>query len=169
MPLATNALVRQLGGLNDDEAHLLFGLDTEPELEALITEQLAVASAWLGLTSSYYTSLDANIIAVHRQAETYITLQYLGDMLKARKVYGSHWPLDSEDSAAYSNMIDIEWEARAETLLSRFTTLDTAARPIAFPTFSVGPIVDYTNVDSAEQELVEIADQSRGWNPVSTR
>lgn len=169
MGLTTSATVRKLGGLNDADAYLLFGLANDAALETFVNEMIAVASAWLGQTSVHYSSATPAIQAIHAQAEAYIALQYLADALKARKVYGTHWPLDMEDSASFANMIDIEWEARAETLLSRFTTLDTAARPIAFPTFSVGPIIDYTNIDSAEMEFQEIANQGRGWNPVTDR
>ncbi len=159
---ATSTLVRQLGGLNDASAYLLFSVASDAALNTFIDEQIAVASAWLSLTApTYYASADASIGLVFKQAEAYITLQYLADALKARKVYGTHAPFDSEDASSYAQMIDVEWETRAETLLSRFTTLDTAARPIALPVFSVGPVVNrYTDstLESIEQELTELTD-----------
>lgn len=167
---ATSTLVRQLGGLNDSGAYNLFRVADDAALNTFIDAQIAVASAWLSLTApTYYASTDASIDLVFKQAEAYITLQYLADALKARKVFGTHFPYDSEESSSYAQLIDVEWEARAETLLSRFVTLDTAANPIAFPYFGTSSVIDYTNVDSAEAELTEIRNQSLGYNPASAR
>lgn len=169
MALTDTTTVRLLGGLNEATAYLQFRMADDTELEAFVQAQIDVAAAWLSLTSTYYTSVVPAIQAVHAQAEAYIALQYIFDSLKPRKVLGTHFPYDTEESSSFQQMIDVEWEARAETLLSRFTTLDTAARPIAFPVFSVGPAIDYTNVDSAEAELTEIRDQSLGYNPATPR
>jgi len=169
MALTDTATVRLLGGLNEATAYLQFRMANDAALEAFIQDQIDVAAAWLSLTSTYYTSAVPAISAVHAQAEAYIALQYIFDSLKPRKVLGTHFPYDTEESSSFQQMIDVEWEARAETLLSRFTSLDTAANPVAFPYFGTSSVVDYTNVDSTEMELTEIRNQSLGYNPVSPR
>ena len=170
MALGTVALVRRLGGLDDDEAHLLFLLGSEAELNALISDQLDYSAEWIETRApaAYAAAVLGTYQRQFAMGEVYFTLIDLFQPLQARKVVGSHWPLDSEESVNYAALI-AEWKERFEEFTSQFFVTDTAERPVQMPYFGIGGVLDYTDVDSVEAELTEIADQSLGWNPVSPR
>jgi hypothetical protein len=154
----------QDGGLDDCDAHLLFRLETETQLRERITALIPRATAWLrSRNAAAYNSVDPDVSRSFRTAECYLTLRYLFEPLKARKVVGTHWPLDQEGSERFEALIDTEWQNRAEEEISPYITVTDAERPICLPGLSVGAPVLSTDsgVQSAEEELQDILDDSR--------
>ena len=170
MAIASVALVRRTGGLDEEDAYLRFRLGSEAELSSLIVEQLEYSAEWIQTRApaAYAAAVLGTYQKQFAMAEVYFTLIELYQPLTARKVVGSHDSIDSEESAAYRDLIE-SWKERFEDFASQFFTVDTADQPVAFPYFGVSNVLDYTNVDSPEVELDEIAQHARGWNPASSR
>jgi hypothetical protein len=143
--LASVSEVRRVGGLDDQDAYLLFRLPDEASLDALITDELAVAEAYLThkAGTSYTQTADTNLQALMRRAEVYWVLMQLFEPLKARKVLGTHAPFDSEGSERYEALIDTEWGAKFEQLTGSIIADDTGSP------FSLGVFLVSTPIDRA--------------------
>lgn len=170
MAYATVALVKELGGLNEASDYLLFRFSTPDELDAAIVRKIAVAAAWLRSRNlSAYLTTDADELVVIAEGEAYLALHYLIMPLKARKIYGTHWALDQEDSTRFGELVDVEYKDMAQDLLGEFFTVTEEANAFARPTFQIGPVIDLltdTTIDSEEEQLEKLAARSRGLTSV---
>lgn len=121
------------GGIAEADAYLLFRLADDAALNTEVTRMLTRASAWLvgHLTDpADYTgaaTAATNTDALFAGAEEALTMHFLTMQLKARKVYGTHFPYDSEGSERFEELIDVEWFKQVEGFVSGF--LNTQVDP----------------------------------------
>lgn len=162
MALATAALVREVGGIDDDAAYRLFVVASDTALNALVTARLAIASAWLRTRApNDYDNGDADTDALFTHAEALLTMHFLAETLKARKVYGTHFPYDSEDSDSYAKLIDVEWMHQVEELVGPFLAVTVGdEKPFAAPVFLTFGVLDRSQLQSASDELGDIIDEA---------
>ena len=170
MAYATVSLVKELGGLNEEQDYNLFRYSSPDQLDAAITRKIAVASAWLKTqNASNYATTDADEQVVIGEGEAYLALHFLTMPLKSRKVFGTHWALDQEDSTRFAELIDVEYKAMAEDLLGEFFTVTEQQGGFARPVLIVGPVIDPLTdltIESEDVQLQEIADEARAWPTV---
>lgn len=168
MALTTVGEVRRLGGLDDFEAYNLFRLPDEAALDQLITDEITLASAFLTSKagSDYTQTADTGKQAIFRRAEAYWVLMQLGEPLKARKIMGSQWALDSEEGLSYERLIDTEWQTKFEMLVGQWVADDTAGA------FSLGVFLTTEPFDrllDVENDVTErnadIIAEANGWTP----
>ena len=160
--------MRLLLGLNHEEDYQLFRLPDEASLDVLITDELAVATAYLTSRAgdNYTQTSDTNLQALMTRAEAYWVGMQLFESLKARKVTGSHWALDSEDSSRYEALIDTEWAAKFEMLTGPYISSDTTANPYSAGVFVTTTPVDPDDVDCITDQYDRILERSSGaWCP----
>src|SRR5438552_13430852 len=121
MPLTSVANVRKTGGIAEANAYLLFQMADDAELNTEVDRKLALAAAWLASRApDFYTgsaTAEAGIDTLFSGAEEALAMHFLTMQLKARKVYGTHFPYDSEDSDRFGELIDVEWFAQMEGLI----------------------------------------------------
>lgn len=172
MALTSVTEVRRLGGLDDELAYQLFRLPDEPALEALIEDEITLASAYLTSKAGteYTQTADTDQQALFRRAEAYFVLIQLVEPLKARKVFGTHAPYDSEESLAYERLIDTEWQAKFEMLVGNFVADDTPTTPFSLGAFrTTEPFDRLTDIDSVtvqnQRRLDEVNDALTGTWP----
>lgn len=169
MAYATVALVKEVGGLNEALDYNLFWHSSPDELDAAITRKIAVASSWLKSRNlSAYNTTDTDEQALIGEGEAYLALHFLTMPLKSRKVFGTHWALDQEDSTRFAELVDVEYKAMAQDLLGEFFTVVETPTAFAMPTFQIGPVIDRfdTDLKSEEEQIAEIAELSRSWPTV---
>lgn len=161
MPLTTATQVMEAGGLNDVDAHRLFRLDSEAELRTYIESKMPLATAWLrSRAATYYASTDPDVIALFTYAEALLTLHWCLLPLKARKVMGTHWPLEMEGSERFQELIDNEIISQVEELLSPYLVVVVTGKNFALPTFRSGNALVPSDYDPADVELRQILDQA---------
>lgn len=130
--------VLTLGGLDDADAYLLFRLDSEAQLRERVTAEMAISEAYIAVkVPTYYVSADASTQTLLGRAACYLTLQQLVESLKSRKIEGTQWALDQEDSSRFQALVDVEYEAQAMKLLNLFGA-DESGQPIMLPGLVVG-------------------------------
>jgi len=170
MPWATEAKVREIGGLNNTDAvtgdFKIFKFTTNAQLTTAIENAIAVASAFLQLRiiSGYYATTDPNLQVVLAQAESYIALHYLLPAVKARKVEGIFYPVESEEAESYKELIDIEWMELAEELLIGLVQFDIGgSKNFSRPTLRTGRVIDpfAAGFKTEEQIITETLDRAR--------
>jgi len=170
MPYATVALVKQIGGLNAADDYLLFRYDSADELDAAITRQLGVVAA--GLTEDIpdiYTAPTSGQELILAEGEAYLALSLLCMGLKSRKVFGTHWPLDQEGSDRFAELIDNEFEQRAQDLLGRWLTVTATPNAFARPGLIIGRAVDRVDdplIDTEAEQIEIIAERARSLTGV---
>lgn len=153
MALTTAQHVLRLGGLDETSGHELFRDDTEAELLLRVAAEIPIAEAYISVVApAAYASVAVNTVALLGRCCEYLVLQQLCEPLKARKVYGSHWPLDSEDSSRFEALLDTEWAARADKILNLFGAGETS-KPIVLAGLLVG---QPTEPKCTEQRLLDI-------------
>lgn len=164
MALASAALVREVGGIDDGDAYNLFRLANDAALNTLVTARLAVASSWLKTRApDEYASSDTDIQALFTHAEALLAMHFLCVSLKARKVYGTHFPYDSEGSDRYAELIDVEWMKQVEELVGPFLVVQAGdEKAFAAPVFLAGGVIDRSTLDGAGEttELQDIIDEA---------
>lgn len=170
-PLTTVARVRELGGLNDAAqlnllAHNLFGLASSAALDARITTEIAVASAWLQ-TRAGTDYADGSIKdTLFGEAEAYLALQNLYETLKMRKITGTEFPLIGEGSERYEALIDVEMPGHIQKFIDAYMIVEEPGKPFAAPAFALtsvlAPRTDST-LQTAAQELDDILDETQGF------
>lgn len=176
MAFATEAKVREIGGLNDQSQtgdwHL-FRFVSNSELSTAIANAIAVAGAWIQthlLDPTIYSTSDPNLSLLLAQGESYLALHFLVPAVKARRVMGSHYAVESEASDRYEELIDVEWLQLAQELLQGLLILEitTEQHFFARPTLRVGPVLDplQIGVETVEQELEETLDRARSLSVV---
>lgn len=170
MAQATVALVKELGGLNNSDDYNLWRFSTPDELDAALVRALAVASAWIRRRApSLYTTTDADTLTCLGVGEAFLALHFIVAPLKARKVFGTHWALDQEDSSRFAELIDVEYKQLAEDALGLDLTIVTEPNAFARPTFTIGPVIDPltdTSIESETEQLDEIVARARGVTSV---
>jgi hypothetical protein len=173
MPLTTPANVRQTGGISEANAFLLFQVDDDAALNAEVTRLLARASAWLKTRSpDFYTgttTTETDVDALFAGAEEALTMHYLTMQLKAKRVYGTHFPYDQEGSERFEELIDVEWLAQMEGLIGAYMEVEgDTAHPFALPTFgTTGTVLD-TELDAVTVTLGQVLDRAENRKPTST-
>lgn len=140
MSLTITAHVRQTGGIAAANDYLLFQMADDTALNTEVTRMLARASAWLKTRApDHYTgsaTIEPDIDALFEGAEEALTMHYLTMQLKARKVYGTHFPYDQEGSERFEELIDVEWLAQMEGLVGAYMEVEgDMAHPFALPGF----------------------------------
>lgn len=166
--ITTEAQVREVGGLSDRSATgdwNLFRYESDAELTVAITNAIAVASSWIQLRidTGIYASADTNIQTVLSLAEAYLSLHFLVPALKARRVFGTHYALETQEAAAYAELIDVEWMALARELIDAWVIIDTPGSVYAKPRMRVGTAINPLDpgFESMETELLETLDRAR--------
>lgn len=161
----SNSQVKEAGGLNEPHAFLTFRFNTQSELETTIDNGERVAAAWLrlNLVPGIYTSSDTDTQEVLSLAEAYLVLHFIVPALKARKVYGTHFAWESEESDSYAALIDTEWMDLAKQLLGDWITVPVGESHFARPVLKVGPVIDPLDprFKSEEERLQEDLDRAR--------
>lgn len=171
-PLTTVARVRDLGGLTDTtapafSAHLLFGYANSAALDARVTTEIAVASAWLQSRAGVdYASGDSVKDTLFGEAEAYLALQNLYETLKMRKITGTHHPIVSENSERFEALIDVEMPGHIQKFIDAYMIVEEPGKPFAAPAFALTsvltPRTDST-LQTAPQELDDILDETQGF------
>lgn len=162
-PLTTVQRVRELGGLNEDDAHETFRLADSGALDDRIEVEIAVASAWLqSRGGADYDSGDAVKDVLFAEAEAYLALQQLYETLKMRKVAGTHWPLESEDSDRYEDLIDVEIPAHIQKFLEPYLVVTAPDKPFAAPVMVVSGPVNRQQVKPVTEQYADLIDEANG-------
>lgn len=145
---------------------LFEGLTDKAGLVALVSRQLLIADAFVyrRVGASTYSDTDERIQTMLAAAECYLTLAYLTAMAKARKVYGTHYSFDSEDSQSYDNPLETEWRQLAIELLDEFAVIDEPGSAVALPVFLVSTDVDETLTQSTPDDIDTWLDEARGFS-----
>lgn len=149
MPLVDPKYVRRLGGLNEAGDYNLFRVGNDAELDRFIMETAEDVSSWLRARSlANYVSTDTDTRRQMRRGEAYLVLQALCEPLKARKVFGTHWAIDSEESARYEELIDTEWSKLADQWLSGLLISEDR---FSAPVFAITNPVDPSRIPTVDQ------------------
>lgn len=165
MALSTVDAVRQRLGINDELSHELFGLPDEAALDAMVEDELAVATAYLTSKAgtNYTQTADTNLQALMARAEIYFVGMQIAEPLKARKVFGTHAPYDSEESLSYQRLIDEEWQAKFEMLTGPYVSDDTGS-PYSLGVFVVSESLDRTtDVDCITDQYDDLLAEVNCW------
>jgi len=165
VPTIVPAEVEELGMLTP----ALFLVPDQASLDAIVQKAIDYGDAWFeGHAGNNYGILTpAWVPVLQRRGVMYLALEALGDMVKARKIYGVHYAYDSEESPAYEALIDNEWGARAREALDVWITVEQAGSGFALPYFGITqpvPLVeDETNgLEPLSLLYEEILSRSRG-------
>lgn len=165
MAKATFSDVLREAGLDEPDAYLLFRMSSEAELHAFAQAKVAAAAGWLRrkITAAVYDDVsDADFTAAVTQAETWAAAILLAKVIEARKVYGTHWAVDSEDSTGYANLIE-QWERLlTEFLLELEEEAEGDERPFAMPAMALTAGVDRSAVPVFTDLLQDDLDLARG-------
>lgn len=168
MALTTVARVRELMGVDDDDAFFLFRLENEvdPEaaLEARIQRDIDVMSAWLRLRApDDYDSGDPDTDTMFAEAEAWLTIRQLSETLKQRKIHGTHSPYDMEDSDRWQQLIDVELPAHIQQFIDGFLVVDPAGDATTQgPAFAFSGPVDRSQVQTVDSDYDDIIADSLG-------
>ena len=167
MPLSTAANVRQTGGIAESNAYLLFQVADDTALNTEVTRMLARASAWLANhveDATVYTgsaTADTNIDAMFEGAEEALTMHFLTMQLKARKVYGTHFPYDQEGSERFEELIDVEWFRQMESFVSTYlNTQDDPTHTFALPVLGSTGTIIATDLEPITTTLGKVLDRA---------
>lgn len=168
MPKTTEDQVREVGGLNDRSDTgdwLLFRFNDDGELSAAIANAMAAASSWVvvRIEASVYASTDSDINTLLALGEAYLTLHFLVPALKARKVFGSHYAVEAEDSDRFAALIDVEWLNLARELLEPWLIVPGTTSAYAKPRMRIGTVINPLDpgFETIETEFEETLDRAR--------
>jgi len=141
-------LIEQAGGIDEPQAYVLFRYADKPTLDAMVLQYAGFAASWLKTRAgaSVYASaaLDSDVSNLFALGETYVACHFIFPILQSRKVTGSYYPLQEEDSARFEELIGVQWMKLAEDLLEPYLTVEEEGKPFALPVFRVGPGVTRT-------------------------
>lgn len=147
----------------------MFFVPDQTALDAIVQSAIDYGDAWLQghAGSNYGITTPSWVPVLQRRGVMYLALEALTDMLKARKIYGTQYAYDSEESASYEALIDNEWGQKARESLDIWLTVETQGTGFALPYFGITesvPIVeDGTNGLEALNVLYEeILARARG-------
>jgi|GEM_PF-4673552 len=161
-PLTTANYVIEMGALEP----FLFG----EEFSA--ADLVKLVNRWIGVNDlhiqnkapAYYDSTDDLVIANLAMGECFLTLADVIGQLAARKVYGTHAPIDSEDSTAYLTGLEEFYRNRALEFLSDYFVLDEPTTAVALPVFIVSTDVDDSLTQSNPDDVRQYLDEARGYS-----
>src|SRR5207253_7814945 len=140
----------------------------QAQLDALVQDSIDDADAWMqAYMGSSYGATGAGEVRTQARGQAYLAASYLLDTVGFKKLVGTHYPIDSEDSAEYERWIT-ELEEKARGLLAKWITVEvgaggTAGSSFAAPAFRAGPGVDQADADTEETLMEAIADRARGF------
>lgn len=142
----TATKVRLRGGINDTTtSYQLWDLANDAALTTLISDLITEAAGVLAIDiGSDYT--DPTLSAKMDLITLYWVLSEAWEALKARKVVGTHFAVDSEEAAAYQELIDVEWRGRFDALAAPYLDTGTTSN-FSLGVFSVTDVLDRTSTD----------------------
>jgi hypothetical protein len=163
MALTTANVVLEMGSLDRPE---LFGFRSTEKVK--LTE---LANRWIAVNdlhiqqkaAAFYTSTDPLVLDNLAMGEVFLTLADLIGQLAARKVFGTHDSIDSEDSTAYLTGLEEFYRNRAMEFLSDYFTIDEPGSAVALPVFLVSTDVDETLTQSTPDDIDVWLDEARGF------
>lgn len=172
MPLTTAAEVRKAGGIDEADAPFAFRYADEAELDDEVDKCIAWAVNWLTarVSSTYYTGTAGfDNDELFKGAEEDMALYRLFPRLKNRKVFGTHAPLDQEDSARFEALIDEEIPRHVEMAIAPFANIDTSdtAGVWSPPAAVATGVIDRTELQDWPSQLQEALDGASGAIGVS--
>lgn len=165
MALCTPAEVEAMGALTPS----LFNLPDQTSLDTLVQTAIDRADAWMQghMGANYNLTQFTWQPTLQKEGQIYLALEKLCDLLKAQKIYGTHFPYMSEDSPAYEALIDNEWGVRGMAALDLWVTIESATRHFALPLLlTSSPLIenDVLNpgLDPLAVQYAELLDRARG-------
>jgi len=138
MPLTPPVLpadVEAVGALTPQ----LFRLADQVSLDAFVQGCIDFADSWMQGhmgAANYDLQQFPWQHTLQKRGQIYLALEAATDTLKAEKIYGTHYPLQSEESASYEALIDNEWGIKAMQSLDLWVTVESASKGFALPIFS---------------------------------
>jgi hypothetical protein len=153
----TAAQVRLRGGINDTTtSYRLWDLANDAALTTMISDLITQAVSYhtYRIGADYTQTADAGLVTVMDLITTYWVLAEAWEALKARKVVGTHFAVDSEEAAAYQQLIDVEWRGRYNELAADFIVTETT------DPYSLGVFVVSTALDRTSSDVTSICDQN---------
>lgn len=140
MAWATTALIKELGGLDASSDYTVFWDADGTALDTRITSVIAIASARVAqrVGTTVYTTTDPSVQTILAWGESYVALYHLYAPLRARKVLGTHYPLQQEDSERFDALLNTDWLELANSLLEPYETEEIDDKPFAMPAFVLG-------------------------------
>src|SRR6266446_2731383 len=126
----------------------LFNLPHQAALDAVVSEAIADANAWMIVhMGANFNLADAPSARLQARGQACLTMEYLVDNLKTQKVLGTHFAYISEESPEYQALIDLNWGERALQALDTWVTVELGGtRGFALPLFLIT-----TGIDRAEE------------------
>ncbi len=160
-PLATADYVIEMGALTPE----LFDQDwSGGDLVTHVNKWIKVSDLHVRQKAPlYYGSTDDLVIANLTMGEVFLVLADLIGQLGARKVYGTHAPIDSEDSESYFGNLEEFYRARAMEFLNDYFVLDDPATGFAAPVLLIGDPVEASDVGTVDEILRTWLDEARGF------
>lgn len=165
MALTTVQAVEQTGALTPS----LFNFPDQTTLDTFVQDAINYADAWLvvHLGAFYGLNSPAAYAVLQERGERYIALETIVKTLEQEKVFGTHFPYMSEESANYSRLIDTDWGEEALKALDLWLTIEQINRNFAKPIFGLSsPIVEtaapLTGLDPLELQYADLLDRARG-------
>jgi len=161
-PLATADYVIEMGALTPE----LFDQDwSGGDLVAHVNKWIKVSDLHIQQKApTYYSSTDDLVIANLTMGEVFLALADLIGQLGARKVYGTHAPIDSEDSESYFGNLEEFYRSRAMEFLSDYFAIDEPGTAFAAPTLLIGDPVTESEVGTVDEILRTWLDEARGFS-----
>lgn len=143
-PYTAVARVKALGQLRFD---LFEGLDNDGELDTFLGPFLSAVDGYLdaNLAEDIPASVEAGVVARLDLGAAYLVLELVTASLKARKVYGTHAPYDSEEAESYDEPLNKEWKELALLMIGEWIPLEdpTPGSAFARPVLRATTPVDY--------------------------
>jgi hypothetical protein len=169
MALTDNTYVRLVGGLNEADAYQLFRVADNAALNALVDERILDAAAWLDIRANadYNDTSDTSKQRMFKLGEAYLALHFLVPALESRKVLGTQWPLDQEDSESFSRLTDTDWMGKMKDLLEPYLVIEAADKPFAAPAMVFGAVLDRSTIEQPQDRFDDLLDEanSQFMNP----
>ena len=147
MAKATVNQVLLEAGLDEDTAYHLLRMSSEAELHAFVTQKIASAAGYLRakITATIYDAVsDTDRTEAITQAEIWKAASLVVKVIEARKVFGTHWAVDSEDSTGYAGLIE-QWERMLAEFLDELAVIDEGA-PTYIPAIALTTGIDRTQI-----------------------
>lgn len=173
MPLTPPVSVREVEALGSLIPELF---DTDQiGMDEIVQSAIDFGDAWLqGHAGLNYGITDpAWAPILQRRGVMYLALESLTDILKSKKVYGTHHPYMSEDSTSYTTLLSTDWGARAMASLDLWVTVEPAtgggaagggATGFALPYFGItDPVPTNTDETNGLEPLEEILEEDLSY------
>jgi hypothetical protein len=161
-PFTTVERIKALGQLRYD---LFEGFADEAALDDFLEVFIGAVDGYLeaNLADDIPASLEAGVVARLDLGAAYLALELVTASLKARKVYGTHAPFDSEESQSYDEPLNKEWKELALLMIGEWIPLED---PTPESAFARPVLVATTPVDYRSTSILTPIEQ---WNELLTR